>query len=120
MFPRSELLHRILIRRKRGKMIAAESLTATDFPGSQQFGGFANRVSRLRDSISRSIPDARSDRTLGNILAPRGTDDSEASRYSRAQSAHIGNSAIVVHERSYGTPRTTVNRGPQLVQLVKG
>ena len=62
MFPRSELLHRILVRRKRGKMIAAESLHRDDFPGSQQFGGFANRVSRLRDSISIDQTHARTAR----------------------------------------------------------
>ena len=30
------------------------------------------------------------------------------------------NPAIVVSGRSYGTPRTIVNRGPQFVQLMNG
>ena len=45
---------------------------------------------------------------------------SPGSSYSRAQSEHIVNPAIVVSGRSYGTPRTIVNRGPQLVQLMNG
>ena len=39
---------------------------------------------------------------------------------SAAQSAHIGNSAIEVKARSYGTERIMVNRGPQFVQFMKG
>ena len=34
--------------------------------------------------------------------------------------AHIAKPAIVVHGRSYGTPVTIVNRGPQSVQLMNG
>ena len=42
------------------------------------------------------------------------------SRYSARQAGHISNAAIVVLGRSYGTSRTIVKRGPQLVQLVNG
>src|SRR5450755_4487642 len=42
------------------------------------------------------------------------------SPYSAAQAGHIVNPAIVVLARSYGTSRTIVNRGPQLVQLMNG
>ena len=42
------------------------------------------------------------------------------SPYSAAQAGHIVNPAIVVRARSYGTSRTIVNRGPQLVQLMNG
>ena len=42
------------------------------------------------------------------------------SSYSAWHSGHIWNDAIVVRGRSYGTPRTIVNRGPQLVQLMNG
>ncbi len=45
---------------------------------------------------------------------------SEGSRYSRAQSPHMANGALVVAGRSYGTSRTIVNRGPQFVQFTKG
>ena len=42
------------------------------------------------------------------------------SRYSARHAGHISNAAIVVFGRSYGTSRTMVKRGPQLVQLVNG
>ncbi len=45
---------------------------------------------------------------------------SSGSRYSARQRSHISNPAIVVSSRSYGTPRTIVNRGPQFVQFVNG
>ena len=45
---------------------------------------------------------------------------SRGSSYSARQRSHISKLAIVVSGRSYGTPRTMVNRGPQLVQLVNG
>ena len=45
---------------------------------------------------------------------------SAGSWYSRAQSAHMAKPAMVVAGRSYGTSRTIVNRGPQLVQLMNG
>ena len=45
---------------------------------------------------------------------------SAGSAYSRAQSAHIGNGAMVVAAGRTGTPVTIVNRGPQFVQLVNG
>ena len=45
---------------------------------------------------------------------------SRGSSYSAWQAAHITKPAIVVHGRSYGTPVTIVNRGPQLVQLMNG
>ena len=45
---------------------------------------------------------------------------SSGSSYSRRQSGHIGKPAMVVFGRSYGTERTIVNRGPQLVQLTNG
>ena len=38
----------------------------------------------------------------------------------RGRRAHIAKPAIVVSGRSYGTPRTIVKRGPQLVQLMNG
>ena len=45
---------------------------------------------------------------------------SRGSSYSAWQAAHIVKPAIVVDGRSYGTPVTIVNRGPQLVQLMNG
>ena len=45
---------------------------------------------------------------------------SAGSSYSARHSGHILNAAIVVNGRSYGTPRTIVNRGPQFVQLMNG
>ena len=45
---------------------------------------------------------------------------SVGSWYSASQAAHMVKPAIVVFGRSYGTPRTIVNRGPQLVQLMNG
>ena len=45
---------------------------------------------------------------------------SRGSSYSARHSAHIAKPAIVVRGRSYGTPRTMVNRGPQLVQFTNG
>ena len=42
------------------------------------------------------------------------------SAYSAAHAEHNGSSAIVVIGRSYGRSTTTVKRGPQLVQLMKG
>ncbi len=42
------------------------------------------------------------------------------SAYSRAQSAHSGNGAIVVCARSYGARWNTDSRGPQSVQAVNG
>ena len=45
---------------------------------------------------------------------------SAGSWYSAAHRSHIANGAIVVSGRSYGTSRTMVNRGPQLVQLMNG
>ena len=40
--------------------------------------------------------------------------------YSASHCPHMRNGAMVVSGRSYGTPVTMVNRGPQLVQLMKG
>ena len=45
---------------------------------------------------------------------------SRGSSYSAWHAAHITKPAIVVDGRSYGTPVTIVNRGPQLVQLMNG
>ncbi len=45
---------------------------------------------------------------------------SDGSSYSAWQAAHMTKPAIVVFGRSYGTPVTIVNRGPQLVQLMNG
>src|SRR4051812_28274204 len=45
---------------------------------------------------------------------------SRGSSYSARHAAHIAKPAIVVCDRSYGTPRTIVNRGPQSVQLTNG
>ncbi len=45
---------------------------------------------------------------------------SAGSSYSRRQSAHSSNDAIVVRARSYGTERTIVRRGPHCVQLRNG
>src|SRR5689334_11447669 len=45
---------------------------------------------------------------------------SRGSSYSARHAAHIAKPAIVVRGRSYGTPRTIVNRGPQSVQLTNG
>src|SRR3954449_11385399 len=45
---------------------------------------------------------------------------SRGASYSARHAAHISNPAIVVRGRSYGTPRTIVNRGPQSVQLTNG
>src|SRR3954451_7855303 len=45
---------------------------------------------------------------------------SRGSSYSARHAGHISNPAIVVRGRSYGTPRTIVNRGPQSVQLTNG
>ena len=45
---------------------------------------------------------------------------SDGSSYSAWQAAHMTKPAIVVVGRSYGTPVTIVNRGPQLVQLMNG
>src|SRR5256885_329109 len=45
---------------------------------------------------------------------------SRGSSYSARHAAHIAKPAIVVSGRSYGTPRTIVNRGPQSVQLTNG
>ena len=42
------------------------------------------------------------------------------SSYSARQASHISKPAMVVSGRSYGTPRTIVNRGPQFVQFVNG
>ena len=45
---------------------------------------------------------------------------SRGSSYSAWQASHSVKPAIVVAGRSYGTPVTIVNRGPQLVQLMNG
>src|SRR5829696_1421363 len=45
---------------------------------------------------------------------------SAGSSYSARQRSHIAKPAMVVSGRSYGTPRTMVNRGPQFVQLTNG
>ena len=45
---------------------------------------------------------------------------SDGSSYSRRQSAHSSNGAIVVRARSYGTDWTIVSRGPHCVQLRNG
>src|SRR5689334_5335135 len=45
---------------------------------------------------------------------------SAGSRYSRSQSPHMANPAIVVFGLSYGRSVTMVNRGPQFVQLTNG
>jgi hypothetical protein len=45
---------------------------------------------------------------------------SAGSSYSARHAGHMTNPAIVVSGRSYGTPRTIVKRGPQLVQLTNG
>ncbi len=45
---------------------------------------------------------------------------SAGSWYSAAHGAHMAKPAIVVSGRSYGTSRTIVNLGPQLVQLMNG
>ena len=45
---------------------------------------------------------------------------SPGSSYSAWHRGHIVKPAIVVSGRSYGTPRTIVNRGPQFVQLMNG
>ncbi len=45
---------------------------------------------------------------------------SAGSSYSARQAEHMPNPAIVVAGRSYGTSRTMVKRGPQLVQLTNG
>ena len=45
---------------------------------------------------------------------------SAGSSYSARQASHIVNAAMVVSGRSYGMPRTIVNRGPQWVLLMNG
>jgi hypothetical protein len=45
---------------------------------------------------------------------------SAGSSYSARQAGHIGNAAIVVAGRSYGSRSMMVNRGPQLVQVMNG
>ncbi len=45
---------------------------------------------------------------------------SPGSWYSASHAAHIAKPAIVVSGRSYGTPVTIENRGPQSVQFTNG
>ncbi len=59
-------------------------------------------------------------RTPGTRSAARGTGDRSGRRTRAWHSGHITNAAIVVYGRSYGIPRTIVNRGPQFVQLMNG
>src|SRR5919202_1197223 len=68
-----------------------------------------------RTSTSRTVgPQA------GHALGWAWKRRSRGSSYSARQASHMANPAIVVSGRSYGTPRTIVNRGPQSVQLTNG
>ena len=71
----------------------------------------AHRPRRAATPTART-PDRRS--------AGHGSAGRPDPRTRRRQRSHIGKAAIVVSGRSYGTPRTIVNRGPQLVQLMNG
>ncbi len=54
----------------------------------------------------------------GTRSAARGSAGRPGPRTRAGSRGHIGNGAIVVAARSYGTPRAIVKRGPQCVQLV--
>ncbi len=85
-------------------------LTATIAPSSSARRGDASTPG------DRSVRGPHAGHAFGCAWKRR----SRGSSYSAWHAAHIAKPAIVVAGRSYGTPVTIVNRGPQLVQLMNG
>ena len=96
--------------------------TATIAPSSSA-RAVASMASRAPES-STAPPPAYTSRTCGpqsgHAFGWAWKRRFAGSRYSARHAGHISNAAIVVLGRSYGTSRTMVKRGPQLVQLVNG
>ncbi len=84
----------------------------------------AARARAARSTSSRPAGASPTSRTrgpqTGHALGCAWKRRSDGSSYSAWQAGHIANPAIVVSGRSYGTPRTIVNRGPQFVQFTNG
>ena len=106
-----------------GEVVAAEALDGDD-PRPPRSAAAAAATASGAPPRSSSRPSAPSSRARGpqsgQALGWAWKRRSSGSSYSRRQSAHISKPDIVVSGRSYGTPSTIVNRGPQLVQLVNG
>src|SRR3984893_857076 len=83
-------------------------------PRAQPSGSSASTRSPRAPSATRRGPQA------GQAAGCAWKRRSRGSSYSRRQSGHMANGAMVVRSRSYGVERTMVKRGPQLVQLRKG
>ena len=98
-------------------------LTATIAP-SRSARAAASTGSRASARRRPSPPPAYTSRTRGpqsgQAFGWAWKRRSAGSSYSARQAAHISKPAIVVFGRSYGTSRTIVKRGPQLVQFVNG
>ena len=97
-----------------GQVVAAQALDGEDAAAAEEFGGRLERV--LVASVQRPSRGPQAGQQVGWAWKRR----SAGSWYSAAHRSHIANGAIVVSGRSYGTSRTMVNRGPQLVQLMNG
>src|SRR5690349_22288853 len=94
-------------------------LTATIAPSRSAWAAVATASGAAISEPSRAASHARGPHT-GHALGCAWKRRFAGSEYSARHAAHISKPAIVVSGRSYGTPRTIVNRGPQFVQLTNG
>ena len=111
---------RRLVVRATGEMEAAEALDRDDRPSASRLAGGVDRVPSAAIRARRRRPGERAGRRPGTRSAGRGSGGCAGPRTRRGTRGTSRKAAIVVSGRSYGTPRTIVNRGPQLVQLMNG
>ena len=92
---------------------------------------FLERFPDAAALAAASAPAPRTGASPGTASSSRGPQSGQAigwawkrrsagSVYSARQARHIGKPAMVVAVRSYGSPVMMVNRGPQLVHVMKG
>ena len=96
-----------------GEVEAADALDGEDPPGAQRERRRAHRVAAGATGRPSRSTRATAGPHSGHAFGWAWKRRSRGSSYSARQAAHIANAAIVVSGRSYGTPRTIVNRGPQ-------
>ena len=104
------------------EVVATETLDGEDRAIGEPPRGDAQRILVAGEvaPIARREQRHPSDRTPGTHSAGRESAGRPGPHTPRRHASHIAKPAIVVSGRSYGTPRTIVNRGPQFVQFVNG